>query len=74
MELRTGRVIKGAIVLDEDDELEEGAAVAVWIGDSQQPVRVSDEELELVRKGVAEAERGELVDARAFLRELQRES
>jgi hypothetical protein len=74
MELRTGRVVKGAIVLDEDDELEEGAAVAVWIGDPQQSVRATDEELELVRKGVAEAERGELVNARAFLRELQRQS
>ncbi|HLT37237.1 MAG TPA: hypothetical protein VK034_13180 [Enhygromyxa sp.] len=74
MELRTGRVIKGAIVLDEDDDLEEGAAVAVWIGDPQRPVRATDEELELVRRGIAEAERGELVDARAFLRELQRQS
>ena len=74
MELRTGRVIKGAIVLDEDDDLEEGAAVAVWIGDPRQPVRATDEELELVRKGVAEAERGELVNARAFLRELQRQT
>ena len=74
MELRTGRVIKGAIVLDEDDDLEEGAAVAVWIGDAQQPVRATEEELELVRKGVAEAERGELVNARAFLRELQRQT
>ncbi|PRP94287.1 hypothetical protein [Enhygromyxa salina] len=52
MELRTGKVVKGAIVLNEED----------------------DEELELVRKGVAEAERGELVDARAFLRGLQRHS
>ena len=74
MELRTGRVIKGAIVLDEDDELEEGAAVAVWIGDPQQPVHATEEELQLVRKGVAEAERGELVNARAFLRELQRQT
>lgn len=73
MELRTGRVIKGAIVLDEDDELEEGAAVAVWIEDPR-PVRATDAELELVREGIAEAERGELVDARAFLSELQRRS
>jgi hypothetical protein len=73
MELRTGRVIKGAIVLDEDEVLEEGTAVAVWITDPR-PVRATDEELELVRKGIAEADRGELVDARAFLRELQRRS
>jgi hypothetical protein len=74
MGLRTGRIIKGAIVLDEDDDLEEGAAVAVWIGDSQRPVRATEEELELVDKGIAEAERGELVHARALLRELQRRS
>jgi hypothetical protein len=74
MGLRTGRVIEGAIVLDEDDELEEGAAVAVWIGDPQRRVRATDEQLELVDEGIAEAERGELVDARAFLRELQRRS
>ena len=74
MELRTGRVIEGAIVLDEDDALEEGAAVAVWIGDPQQRVRATDAELEIVRKGIAEAERGELVDARTFLRELQRQT
>ena len=53
---------------------EEGAAVAVWIGDPQRPVRATEEELELVRKGVAEADRGELVNARMFLRELQRQT
>lgn len=74
MELRTGRVIKGAIILDEDDDLEEGAAVAVWIGDPNKPVRTTDEELEMVRKGQAQAARGELIDARAFLRELRRRS
>lgn len=74
MELRTGRVVEGAIVLDEDDDLEEGAAVAIWIGDPQQPVRVTDEELEMVRKSQAQAERGELIDARAFLRELRRQT
>ena len=72
MELRTGRVVRGTIVLDGDDVLEEGTAVTVWIGDPQQPVHATEEELELVRRGIAEAERGELVDARAFLRELQR--
>ena len=74
MELRTGRIIKGAIVLDDDDDLEEGASLAIWIGDSQQPVRATDEELEMVRKSQAQAQCGELIDARAFLRELRRQS
>ncbi len=43
MGLHTGRIIQGAIVLDEDDALEEGAAVVVWIGHADRPVRVSDE-------------------------------
>lgn len=73
MELRTGRIIQGVIVLDQDGVLEEGAAVAVSIGHLDRPIRVSDEELNLVRQGKAEAARGELLDARAFLRELQRQ-
>jgi hypothetical protein len=74
MELRTGKVIHGAIVLDDDDELEEGASVAAWIGNPNAPVRVTDEELELVREGQAAAARGELIDARSFLRELRRKA
>jgi hypothetical protein len=72
MELRTGKVIRGAIVLDDDEDLEEGASVTVWIGNSNTPIQPTDEELELVREGQAAAARGELIDARAFLRELQR--
>ena len=73
MELRTGKVIRGVIVLDEDDEdLEEGASVAVWIGNPNTPIEPTEKELELVREGQAAAARGELIDARAFLRELQR--
>jgi hypothetical protein len=73
MELRTGRVVNGAIVLDDGDDLVEGAAVVVCIGDPHEPVRATDEELEALRKGQAQAQRGELIDARAFLRELRRE-
>jgi hypothetical protein len=74
MELHTGRIIQGVIVLDQDDALEEGAAVVVWIGHADRPVRVSDEELDLVRQGKAEAARGELLDARAFLQETRPDS
>jgi hypothetical protein len=65
--------LAGAVVLDDTDDLEEGAPVRAWVGDPESPVEVSEEELSLVRKGQAAAERGELLDARGFLRELRRE-
>jgi hypothetical protein len=64
MALRTGKIVSGAICLDDDRELEEGMPVAIWIGDPNAPVRVTDEELELIRAGQAAAKRGELLDAR----------
>jgi hypothetical protein len=73
MEPRGGKVINGAIVLEEADDLEEGASVTVWVGDPSEPVKVSDEELDLIREGQAAAVRGELLDARAFLEELRNE-
>lgn len=72
MEPRAGRVVNGAIVLENTDDLAEGSAVTIWIGDSTKPVVVEDEELELIRQGQNAAARGELVDARAFLQELRR--
>ncbi|MFV8751245.1 hypothetical protein ACNOYE_11940 [Nannocystaceae bacterium ST9] len=74
MGLHTGKIVSGAIRLDDDRELEEGMSVVVWVGDPNMPVRVTDEELELIRAGQAAAKRGELIDARAFLRELRRPS
>jgi len=71
MEPRVGRVVNGAIVLEDGDDLTEGAEVTVWIGDSTKPVIVSDEELELIDRGLEEAARGELVDARSFLQQLR---
>jgi len=71
MEPRVGRIVNGAIVLEDGDDLTEGAAVTVWIGDSTKPVVVSGEELELIDRGLEEAERGELLDARSFLRQLR---
>lgn len=66
-----GRVVNGAIVLEDGDDLTEGAEVTVWVGDSTKPVVVSDEELELIDRGLEEAARGELVDARSFLQQLR---
>jgi predicted transcriptional regulator len=55
------RVNNGSTDLDDDDA-------------QQRSVRATDEELELIDRGLAEANRGELVDARAFLRALQQRS
>lgn len=71
MGLHTGKIIHGAIVLDDTDDLQEGASVTVWVEHSQQPVRVSDEEIRLIRQGQAEAARGEGVDARRAFEQLR---
>lgn len=65
--LHAGRVRQGAIVLEDATDLEEGASVTVWVERSQEVVSVTDEELELVRRGQAEAARGECVDMRQAL-------
>jgi predicted transcriptional regulator len=65
--------VNGAIVLDDADGLIERASVTVWIGESPEPVTVSDAELELIDEGLQAAARGELLDARTFLAELRRE-
>lgn len=71
MEPRVGRVVNGAIVLEDGDDLTEGAAVVIWIGDSTKPVTVEDEELERIDQGLEAAAQGELIDARAFLERLR---
>ncbi len=63
--------MSGRIVLDGEAEMEEGAHVTVWVGDSTDTVVVADEELRLIREGQANASAGKLVDARAFLRALR---
>ena len=73
MEPRTGRIVNGAIVLDDGEGLVDGTSVTVWLGDPGEPVSVTDSELEQIDQGQAAAARGELLDARAFLRELRRQ-
>jgi hypothetical protein len=70
--LHAGRFIQGAIVLEDAADLEEGASVTVWVERSQEVVRVTDEELEMVRRGQAEAARGECVDMRQALQQLRK--
>jgi hypothetical protein len=69
--LHAGRVSQGAIVLEDAADLEEGASVTIWIERSHEVVSVTDEELELVRRGQAEAARGECVDMRQALQRLR---
>lgn len=73
MELRSGRVVNGTIVLDDIDDLAEGARVSVWVGDPHEAVEVSGPELNLIRDGQAAVRRGELLDARQFMQALRQE-
>lgn len=73
MEPRTGRVVNGAIVLDDAAGLVEGAAITVWIADADETFVETDEELAEIDRGLASLEDGQLVDARSFLAELRRE-
>lgn len=58
-------------MLEDTTDLEEGASVTVWVERSQEPVSVTDEELEMVRRGQAQAARGECVDMRRALQRLR---
>ena len=69
--LHAGRFTQGAIVLEDAAELEEGASVTVWVERSQELVPVTDEELAMVRRGQAEAARGECVDMRQAMQRLR---
>ncbi len=72
MELRVGKIVNGQVILDDPEGLQDGTQVAVWVGEPTEAVEVSAEELELIRQGQAAANAGDLIDARAFLRELRR--
>ncbi len=71
MSVHTGKIIQGAIVLDDADDLEEGTTVTVSVEHAHEPVRLTEDELQLVRQGQAEAARGEGVDARRALEQLR---
>lgn len=73
MKLQAGKVVNGVIVVDDDAELEEGAIVTVIFDDTDEPVEVTELELAEIRQGLAEADRGEFIAARAFLAELRSE-
>lgn len=65
MRIQTGRVVHGQIVLRPGAELREGEVVTILAHDAEdaEGVEVSKEEEDELVAAMAEAERGELVDA-----------
>jgi K+/H+ antiporter YhaU regulatory subunit KhtT len=65
MRIRTGRVVQGQIVLKDGAELEEGEVVTIVARDAEDVdgVELSAEEEDELVAAMAEADRGELVDA-----------
>lgn len=72
MEPRTGRIVDGAIVLDDSEGLVEGATITVWIAGPDASFVETDEELAEIDRGLASLEDAQLLDARSFLAELRR--
>jgi len=68
MKVATGTVSNGHIVVD-GDYFSEGEKVTV-LGDEPRTFRVSPEEKRLLLEAIAEADRGEFVDADELLTEL----
>lgn len=65
MRIQTGRVVKGQIVLKEGAELEEGEVVTIVARDPEDAdgLELTEEEEDELVAAMAEADRGELVDA-----------
>lgn len=71
--IQPGRVVGSVIVVDDPADLEEGSTVTVVSGDPDEVVDVADEERRELLERDAACDRGEVLDARAFLSELRRE-
>lgn len=73
MRIRTGRVVQGQIVLKDGAELEEGEVVTIVARDAEDVdgVELSAEEEDELVAAMAEADRGELVDADEVLAQLR---
>lgn len=69
---RRGRIENGVVVLTDPGEVPEGAEVTVLIRAAERVVEVTEDELEVIDAGLAEARDGGRIDAREFLRELRR--
>ncbi|MDP9192112.1 MAG: hypothetical protein M3P06_10480 [Acidobacteriota bacterium] len=73
MKITTGTVTQGTIVVD-GQLFSEGEKVTVLSYDDSKPFRVSPEEKRLLLESIAQADRGEFVDAYALLAELDKSS
>jgi hypothetical protein len=72
VEARRGHIEKGVVVLREPTDAPDGTEVCVIIGGADEDVQASDEELQVIDAGLAEARKPERIDARSFLLELRR--
>jgi hypothetical protein len=71
MRVATGKVVAGKVVL-EGEPFEDGITVAVIATDDSEAFELTPEQEAELLEAIAEAERGELVDAAVVLRNLQR--
>ena len=69
MRITRGKVVGGQIVVD-GEQLEEGSNVTVLVTDERTFQLNSAEEMELL-EAIAEADRGELLDAEDVLRQIR---
>ncbi|HKE15718.1 MAG TPA: hypothetical protein VKB80_12670 [Kofleriaceae bacterium] len=72
MRVATGRVVDGKIVVD-GEVLEEGTVVTVLAADDEESFTLSPDQEQALRLAIAEADRGEGVEAGAFLEQLARD-
>jgi hypothetical protein len=71
MRFATGKVVAGKVVL-EGEPFEDGITVAVIATDDSESFELTPEQEAELLESIAEADRGELVDAAVVLRSLQR--
>lgn len=72
MRVATGKVVDGKVVV-EGEPLEEGTVVTVLAVDDEESFTLSADQEEALRLAIAEADRGEGVEAEAFLEQLERD-
>ncbi len=72
MQIATGTVIDGKVVIEEGEPLVEGATVAVLARGPDDSFRLSDEDDEALVAAMAEIERGEFISADQLLESLRR--
>ena len=66
-----GTVISGKVVLD-DSVIADGTDVYILTRDGGEPPVLSPEELAELEAGVAEADRGDMIDGKEFFKQLRR--